>query len=117
MTEDEIRVTVAYSDWCDVAGEYNYKLNELQILRDTIKHVKNMVGELENYGVYVQMPSLDTFETSIYDKIRPIENEINIWNKYIIEKRNNCNHNWVYDGHDSHYDYCKCSRCGKERKE
>lgn len=29
---------------------------------------------------------------------------------------NNCIHDWVYDSHDSHYDYEKCTICGNSRK-
>lgn len=24
-----------------------------------------------------------------------------------------CVHNWIYEGHDSHNDYDKCTKCGK----
>ena len=26
-----------------------------------------------------------------------------------------CSHNWEYEGHDSHNDYYKCTKCGYER--
>lgn len=35
----------------------------------------------------------------------------------IEERQNNCHHEWVEVGHDSHYSYFRCSICGKEVRE
>lgn len=32
------------------------------------------------------------------------------------EFRKTCKHRWVSDGHDSHYDWEKCTICGETRK-
>ena len=28
-----------------------------------------------------------------------------------------CEHSWIYDGHDSHYNWEKCRKCGLTRRE
>lgn len=35
----------------------------------------------------------------------------------IEERQNNCHHEWIEIGHDSHYTYFRCSICGKEVRE
>ena len=34
--------------------------------------------------------------------------------KDLIEKRNTCDHDFEHEGNDSHRDYYKCKKCGKE---
>lgn len=40
-----------------------------------------------------------------------------LYRERIKELKKNCQHNFVYEGHDSHYDYYVCTKCGETRKD
>ena len=40
-----------------------------------------------------------------------------LWNNAVIRNQENCEHDkWVETGHDSHYTYRMCLKCGKEER-
>lgn len=42
---------------------------------------------------------------------------IDLYKEKLIELEKNCQHNFVYEGHDSHHDYYKCTKCGKTERD
>lgn len=45
-----------------------------------------------------------------------LQEEIRIINTVLDGLRKLCDHEWKDDGHDSHYSFEKCAKCGAETK-
>lgn len=84
---------------------------ELKALEDSYKL-------LDFYDVIVpeNKSRYDYVHSIIKKKIDNWTEYKNLFRKLIEDKRNNCEHKYVYDGHDSHYDYFRCDKCGDRLK-
>lgn len=50
---------------------------------------------------------------SILAKIKKLESELEKQSEALAALREICEHDYEYDGHDSHHNYEKCRICGK----
>lgn len=65
----------------------------------------------ESNKLYIAIKNLTEIREKNINKQKEIEEEIEK-----IQKK--CKkHNWIDDGHDSHYNYYKCSKCGTEERD
>lgn len=80
------------------------------------KKFENVAKALEQYNVSYDKEAYD----AVLNKLRANEDELNdnlkLTHQFLKDKSETCEHNFIYIGHDSHYDYEMCSICGKEVK-
>lgn len=69
---------------------YNISESEIDVLVSMVNKNNNRIGYLND-----------------------MKNEFSI---RLMEMQNTCEHDWEYMGHDSHYDFHKCKKCGKFEK-
>ena len=84
----------------------------LLIRRDTLEEAIESLGILFPEGADARVDSLiKEFEADV-KKSWKTQKKID---KEITEIQDACSHNMEYDGHDSHNDYYKCTKCHYER--
>lgn len=85
-------------------------------LLDERSKINYAVNQLKEYGIgcddqySIVMSYLDS-------KAAEFKKHIDLCNKYIEEKQDECKHDFHDDGHDSHHTYYICNKCGHEYKE
>ena len=82
-------------------------------LLDERNKINYAVEQLKEYGIgcddkyYIVMSYLDS-------KADEFKKHIDLCEKYIEEKQNECKHDFHEDGYDSHHTYYICNKCGLE---
>lgn len=92
-----------------ISKEYNKVSNKL-------KDFNKSLQTLSDYNIMYDKESVDSVLNTINNENNVIKEHIELVKSYIQEKQDNCEHDFVYDGHDSHYDYYTCKKCGKSCK-
>ena len=107
---------VAHSDYSEVEHHTRDIHSLYQEATDLHKHLMNIENDLrELYHIEVGKKFKDAYE-EIAEVIKDISFYQDLLNDFLKERRKNCRHDWVEQGHDSHYDYYKCRKCGKEER-
>ncbi len=107
-----IKYTIEKGDLGQVKESLNAVKREIEAFNEQFKYSLNL---LHTFGV----------EINDKDKVEEQFNEmneriINICKKFsdaLIKKQQNCEHEWSDDGHDSHYTYYTCTKCGATKRE
>ena len=84
--------------------------NDKIALESGVKMVRRFGYNIRVIDSYMMMTKADLYiktATEYYNKLL----------HGIEERQNNCHHEWIEIGHDSHYTYFRCSICGKEVRE
>lgn len=115
-TEDELRAFIAYSSFDEIDDYSSNIKKELNSNYDNRNTIDNAVKTLNGFGIKCDRYSYAEIMTHINDDIKPLKEHMGLIDKYLKGKQEHCIHDWVYDGHDSHYDYYKCAKCGLEDK-
>ena len=102
----------------------NKELNNLNIkCKSAYNERQNIIKQIEtlnNALTILEENNCDdrTVFNFIYDTIDKLTTKSEIFLKIVdnLKKdiktiQTNCNHDWVYEGHDSHKDHYKCSKC------
>lgn len=88
------------------------------------KSIRDVLGEIEcvkrTKEIYESRNQIGDFG----DMLSVLNKEVNNLKKdqdkiieQITEIQNSCEHDFVYIGHDSHYDYYTCKKCGAGMKD
>ena len=115
-TEDELRVFIACSSFDEIEDYSSNIKKELNSNYDNRNTIDNAVKTLNGFGIKCDRYSYAEIITHINEDIKPLKEHLDLIYKYLKEKQEHCTHDWVYDSHDSHYDYYKCAKCGLEDK-
>ena len=115
--EDELRTFIAYNSYKEIEKYIDNLRRNLNSLYDKRNSINNAVNELKKHGIKCDQYSYDENMDYINEDIKPLKKHWDLIDKYLKEKQEHCDHDWIYDGRDSHYDYYKCSKCGKESKD
>lgn len=102
-----------YTEYKKRLDELCKKVDELRHAREEVRHVRDMI-KFRGYYVPNQVNDLDEELTR---KIVAAEEFVYEIGGRIQEIRKNCQHNWVYVGHDSHHDFYNCTICGETLKD
>lgn len=103
----------------DTIDGYRSELTKVyNAILDERNHLRYAVNTLNEYGISVED---NAAYKEVIDKLEScadvFKSHRDLIDKYVQEKREDCNHEWEYDGHDSHYNYYRCKLCGEETKD
>ena len=116
-TENELRILIAYNDY-DVFNEYFKSLErEMHNILEQITYISGAAAQFSFYGIKYDKTSYENEMDKLHEELNTLRDNASIFAKYLYEKQENCKHEWVDNGHDSHYTYYKCTKCGKECRE
>lgn len=93
------------------------------LTRDVVNlqtHLLDIRNDLETlYGINIGSDDCDVYDKAT-DEIFALRNRLFEYKSFLseaIEKcQASCEHDWKEIGHDSHYDYYRCTKCGKEER-
>lgn len=120
--DEELRKFISETDYFHSNFNHN-------VIKDYISKVNDGYNNALSERKLIDNAALDFYGYDIEidnDKYREVMKELNekveIYSKHkelitklLEEKQKQCPHdNWHYTGHDSHYDYYVCEKCGKE---
>lgn len=115
-TDNELRDFI-FSNNINSIKEYQNEIYEfIKEIKSQINKIEVSMETMKSYDVNYDE---ETMKDSLYDLQLKLDycikhNDSIIKLKY--EKEDKCEHNYVYDWHDSHYDYYVCLNCGKTLK-
>lgn len=95
-------------------NEYNTKMNEIDKCNYRINSIKSSVDTMKGYGVEYDQEKVDEMIRMDSDCICELKSELNLIDDAIERIQRECEHDMVNCGHDSHYDYYRCRKCGFE---
>lgn len=111
-TDEEVRLLFTYCP----KEEFRAYMEEVKEYEDRLlryqRQIYESIGALESYDIKVDTNSLEYASAYIEDLIKKVGRHKDIMAKFLKERQDNCEHNWVNIGHDSHYDLYECSKCG-----
>jgi hypothetical protein len=82
-------------------------------LLDERNRINYAVEQLKEYGIGCD-DNYRTVMSYLDSKAAEFKKHIDLCNKYIEEKQDECKHDFHDDGHDSHHTYYVCNKCGLE---
>ena len=124
MSQEEINNYVQSHNYASVSHQI-YKMGDIGSIMDANKayihdilliekHWKDSVKMLEDFGV--QINDVQQMGEQI-DKLSIRVEKVRLkWLKSLENKEKTCEHEWTETGHDSHYTYRMCLKCGKEER-
>lgn len=121
-SEDDIRKLVSYHDYYGPASEEtvsNYLADVRKmfyLIRDDINRIKTGVNIFKDYGLTISEDSNNLID-NLRKQCSDFSKHIDLIEKYVNRKQDNCKHEYHEDGHDSHHTYYVCNKCGHEYKE
>ena len=95
-------------------NDYNLKSHEIDMLEKNICKLKKSLNVLIGYDINFDSEKLEHVIYALHETINELKVEMNLIGDEIEKIQRECEHEMVYDGHDSHYDYYRCSKCGFE---
>lgn len=95
-------------------NDYNLKSHEIDMCEKNICELKKTVKMLNGCEIGFDSEKLEQVINTNHETINDLKVERNLIGDEIERIQRECEHEMVYYGHDSHYDYYRCSKCGFE---
>lgn len=98
----------------DKMNEYNRKVDEIEGCKVTSSEMTHAMGVMEEYISSKDRKKIESIINSNNERVFELKSELNLIRDEVMRSQMGCEHDMVYIGHDSHYDYYRCSKCGFE---
>ena len=114
-TGDELSKFIAENDYVSCLSEYETKLKkDHEYIVDKLEEIRKAAKIIIYFGLLI---GKDSFEVRV-ELIKGIKDRIEkstmeFMNMLYI-KQKSCQHDYKNVGHDSHYDYYMCDKCGSQ---
>lgn len=86
-------------------------------MENTTKELMNAEEAFKKYNIPYDKNVYDNALSDLVEKENDYNNHIKLVYSLLKEKEDKCEHEFSYEGHDSHYDYYVCQKCGKQEKD
>lgn len=93
---------------------YSQVSNELKTCEKKIEDMKSSMKVMESYISSKDREKIGSIISCNQERVFELKSELNMIGDEIERLQSGCEHTWVNTGHDSHYDYYRCSKCGFE---
>lgn len=94
--------------------DYNNAISEIDLCNVKISELKKVVDVMESYDISYDKNKIRNMIDEKQKRIFELKNEANLSQERIEFAQQICKHDMVNLGHDSHYDYFRCEKCGFE---
>ena len=114
---EQLEEFVALNEWNNVLNDYFVDLVDEKKSHEKIK--ETLSGAASVFEKYEIKYNADDYESLIlYHEgvIELLTDAIKEFEDKIETKQQHCDHEWKEIGHDSHYSYYFCDKCGKEER-
>ena len=112
-TGDELLSFIMDNDYTPNLSEYETRLRkDHQTIVDKINEIKKAAHVLINVGIFVGKDSTEDCIREIKLSKDKVEKSLLEFMSILAEKQKSCVHEYRNIGHDSHYDYQICDKCG-----
>ena len=116
-TGDELLSFVMNNDYTPNLSEYETRLRkDYQTIVDKIDEIKKAELLLTNLGIFVGKYSTEDCVREIKLSKDKVEKSLREFMSILADKQKSCSHVYRNTGHDSHYEYEICDKCGLEEK-
>jgi wobble nucleotide-excising tRNase len=103
-----------YKTLLEERAEIRRKIGKLSEVRKTFEEYLDQPSSM---ALARWLEDRDAFWRVFYQTVDDLKHKEEALNKEMDELEKNCtNHDWVYEGRDSHYSYEVCTICGKSEK-
>ena len=114
-TGDELSIFINDNDYTPNLSEYETRLRkDHQTIVDKLDEIKKAVCVLINVGIFVGKDSTEDCVREITLLKDKVEKSLLEFMSILSDKQKSCDHEYRNIGHDSHYDYYMCDKCGSQ---
>lgn len=96
----------------DLMEKCNILFDEFGRIRANIEDMSHSLEVMEEYMSYADRKKVERIIEGDRRKMMEIGNEMNDVIEEVSELRLKCEHDYEEIGHDSHYEYWRCKKCG-----
>ena len=112
-TGDELLSFIKDNDYTPNLSEYETRLRkDHQTIVDKIDEIKKAALVLTNVGIFVGKDSTEDCVRKIKLSKDKVEKSLLEFMSILADKQKSCVHEYRNLGHDSHYEYHICDKCG-----
>lgn len=108
------------SDICDdkpTLSDYREELiEEIHSNGEKLRKLQDSKDVFEEYGINFNKENFENKISSLKDNSVLAYERVKEFDRLVANKQENCEHEWHYTGHDSHYDFYRCPLCGLSDK-
>jgi hypothetical protein len=114
-TGDELSIFINDNDYTPNLSEYETRLRkDHQTIVDKLDEIKKAACVLINVGIFVGKDSTEDCVREITLLKDKVEKSLLEFMSILSDKQKSCDHEYRNIGHDSHYDYYMCDKCGSQ---
>ena len=114
-TGDELLNFIMDNDYTPNLYEYETRLRkDHQTIVDKLDEIKKAACVLINVGIFVGKDSTEDCVREITLLKDKVEKSLLEFMSILADKQKSCDHEYRNIGHDSHYDYYMCDKCGSQ---
>ena len=114
-TGDELLSFIMDNDYTQNLSEYETRLRkDHQTIVDKLDEIKKAACVLINVGIFVGKDSTEDCVREITLLKDKVEKSLLEFMSILTDKQKSCDHEYRNIGHDSHYDYYMCDKCGSQ---